>query len=101
MPTPWPPLQCVEIFHHCCSNEKNIIARLLKFAGYIYHQKSFSRDIFGLIFKNKIATITISLLKNVLCRLLCDVGCVITPQPLRADEVFFSPMVAGWAGGQV
>ena len=26
---------------------------------------------------------------------------VFTPQPLRAVEVLFSPMVSGWAGGRV
>ena len=50
-----PPLQCVERFHCYCSNEKNIIASLLKFAGYIHNHKIFPGNIFGLILKNKMA----------------------------------------------
>ena len=50
-----PPLQCVERFHHCRSNKKNIIASLLKLAGYIYNHKILPGNIFGLILKNKIA----------------------------------------------
>ena len=48
-----PPLQCVERFHHYRSNEKNIIASLIKFAGYIHNHKILSGNIFGLILKNK------------------------------------------------
>ena len=47
------PPQCVERFHHYCSNEKNIIACLLKFAGYIHNHKILPGNIFGLILKNK------------------------------------------------
>ena len=50
-----PPPQCVERFHHYCSTEKNIIASLLKFAGYIYNHKILPGNIFGLILKNKMA----------------------------------------------
>ena len=53
--TPTPPPQCVERFHCYRSNEKNIIASLLKFAGYIHSHKSLSGNIFGLILKNKMA----------------------------------------------
>ena len=45
---PLPPL-CVETFHHYCSNEKNIVASLLKFAGYIHNLKILPGNIFGLI----------------------------------------------------
>ena len=50
-----PPLQCVERFHHYRSNEKNIIASLLKFAGYIHNHKILPGNIFGLILKKKMA----------------------------------------------
>ena len=52
---PTSPPQSVERF--CCyrSNEKNIIVRLLKFAGYIHNHEIFSGNIFGLILKNKMA----------------------------------------------
>ena len=53
-PTP-PPPQCVERFHRYRSNEKNIIASLLKFAGYIHSHKILPGNIFGLILKNKMA----------------------------------------------
>ena len=47
--------QCVERFHRYRSNEKNVIARLLKFAGYIHNHKILPGNIFGLILKNKMA----------------------------------------------
>ena len=48
--------QCVERLHHYRSNEKtNIIASLLKFAGYIHNHKVLPGNIFGLILKNKMA----------------------------------------------
>ena len=53
---PPPPPQCVERFHRYRSNEKNIIASLLKFAGYIHSHKILPGNIFGLILKNKMAT---------------------------------------------
>ena len=53
--TPTPP-QCVERFHRSRSNEKNIIASLLKFARYIYNRKILPGNIFGLILENKMAT---------------------------------------------
>ena len=53
--TPMPPSQCVERFHSYRSNEKNIIASLLKFAGYIHSHKILPGNIFGLILKNKMA----------------------------------------------
>ena len=37
MPPPLP--QCVERFHRYCSNEKNIMASLLRFAGCIHNHK--------------------------------------------------------------
>ena len=49
------PPQCVERFHRYRSNEKNIIASLLKFAGYIHNHKILPGNIFGLILKNKMA----------------------------------------------
>ena len=49
------PPQCVERFHHYRSNEKTIIASLLKFAGYIHNHKILPRNIFNLILKNKMA----------------------------------------------
>ena len=58
--TPLPP-QCVERFHHYRSNEKNIVASLLKFAGYIHNHKILPGNIFGLILKNKMAAMGISL----------------------------------------
>ena len=51
-----PPPQCVERFHHYRSNKKNIKASLLKFAGYIHNLKILPGNIFGLILKNKMAT---------------------------------------------
>ena len=48
--------QCVERFHRYHSNEKNITASLLKFAGYIHNHKIFPGNIFGLILKNKMAS---------------------------------------------
>ena len=59
-PTP-PPPQCVERFHHYRSNEKSIIASLLKFAGYIHNHKILRGNIFGLILKNKMAATGVSL----------------------------------------
>ena len=50
------PTQCVERFHLDRSNKKNIIASLLKFAGYIHNHKILPGNIFGLILKNKMAT---------------------------------------------
>ena len=50
-----PPPQCVERFHCYRSNEKNIIASLLRFAGYIHNHKILPGNIFGLILKNKMA----------------------------------------------
>ena len=50
-----PPPQCVERFHRYRSNEKNIIASLLKFAGYIHNHKILPGNIFGLILKNQMA----------------------------------------------
>ena len=50
-PPPTPLTQCVERFHHNHSNEKNIIARLLKYAGYIHNHKILPGDIFGLMLK--------------------------------------------------
>ena len=47
------PPQCVERFHRYCSNEKNIIASLLKFAGYIHNHKILPGNIFGLILKKQ------------------------------------------------
>ena len=46
---------CVERFHRYCSNEKSIIASLLRFAGYIHNHKILPGNIFGLILKNKMA----------------------------------------------
>ena len=51
-----PPPRCVERFHRYRSNQTNIIARLLKFAGYIHNHKILPGNIFGLILKNKMAT---------------------------------------------
>ena len=51
-----PLLQCVERFHRYRSNKKNIIASLLKFAGYIRNYKMLPGNIFGLILKNKMAS---------------------------------------------
>ena len=53
--TPTPPPQCIERFHRYRSNEKNIIASLLKLAGYIHSHKILPGNIFGLILKNKMA----------------------------------------------
>ena len=50
-----PPPQCVERFHRYRSNEKNIVASLLKFEGYIHNHKILPENIFGLILKNKMA----------------------------------------------
>ena len=48
-----PPLQCVERFHCYRSYEKNIIASLLKFAGYIHNHNILPGNIFGLILKKQ------------------------------------------------
>ena len=50
-----PRPQCIQRFHCYHSNEKNIIARLLKFAGYIHNHKILPENIFGPILKNKMA----------------------------------------------
>ena len=50
-----PPPQWVERFHCYRSNKQNIIASLLKFAGYIHNHKILPGNIFGLILKNKMA----------------------------------------------
>ena len=60
-PPPPPPPQCVERFHRYRSNVKNIIASLLKFAGYIHSHKILPGNIFGLILKNKMAATGVSL----------------------------------------
>ena len=49
-------VQHAERFHHYRSNEKNIVASLLKFAGYIHNHKILPGNIFSLILKNKMAT---------------------------------------------
>ena len=51
----------IERFHHYRSNEKNIIASLLKFTGYIHNHKILPGNIFGLILKNKMAATGVSL----------------------------------------
>ena len=50
-----PPPQCVERFHRYRSNEKNILASLLKFAGYIQNHTILPGNIFGPTLKNKMA----------------------------------------------
>ena len=50
------PLQCVERFHRYRSNKKNIIASLLKIAGFIHNHKVLPGNIFGRILKYKMAT---------------------------------------------
>ena len=50
-----PPLHCVERFHRYRSKEKNIIARLHKFAGSSHNHKILPGNIFCLILKNKMA----------------------------------------------
>ena len=52
---PSPPPQCVQRFHCYYYNEKNIIASLLKFAGYIHNHKILPGNIFGLILKSRMA----------------------------------------------
>ena len=58
---PPPPPLCVERFHCYRCNEKNIIASLLKFAGYIHNHKLLPGNIIGLILKNKMAATGVSL----------------------------------------
>ena len=58
MPPPQPP-QYVERFCHYRSNDKNIIARLLKFVGYIHNHKLLPGNIFRLILKNKMVAMSI------------------------------------------
>ena len=43
------------------SRAKDIIGRDLKFAGYVHHYKVLTGNIFGLILKNKMAAMGISL----------------------------------------
>ena len=50
----------LERFHRYRSSEKNIVASLLKFAGYIHNYKILPGNIFGLILKNKMATMGVS-----------------------------------------
>ena len=50
MPT---PPQCVQRFQRYHSNEKNIIASLLKYPEYIHNHKILPGNIFGLILINK------------------------------------------------
>ena len=52
--TPQPLPQCVARLHHYHS-KKNIIASLLKFAGYIHNNKILPGNTFGLNLKNKMA----------------------------------------------
>ena len=56
-----PPPQCIKRFHRSRSNEKNIIASLLKFIGYIHNHKISPGNIFGLILKNNMAATGVSL----------------------------------------
>ena len=49
------PPRCLERFHCYRSNKKNIIASIIKFAGYIHNLKILPGNIFGLILKNKMA----------------------------------------------
>ena len=56
-----PPPQCVKRFHRYRSNKKNIVASLLKFAGYIHNHKILPGNIFGLILKNKMAATDVCL----------------------------------------
>ena len=51
--TPPPPPQCVERFYRYRTNHKNIVASLLKFAGYIHNHKILPENLFGLILKTK------------------------------------------------
>ena len=41
-----------------------------------------------------------SCIKEYTCILLKETLFLVTPQPLRAVGVLFSPMVSGWAGGR-
>ena len=52
-------VQCVERFHRYRSNKKNIIASLLKFAGYINNHKILPGNIFGFILKNKLVAMDV------------------------------------------
>ena len=62
------PIQdCVERLHRYHSNEKNIIAGLLKFAGYIHNNKILPGNIFGLILKNMVARDVYSTLSEDFC----------------------------------
>ena len=85
--TPTPPPQCVERFHCYRSNEKSIIASLLKFTGYIHYHKILPGNIFRLILKNKMAARDVystlskdccwpSRAKGIIGRYLKFVGCV-------------------------
>ena len=75
-----PPPQCVERSYRYRSNEKNIIASLLKFAGYIHNHKMLPGNIFGLILKNKMAAtgVSLSVIKSAYISLI------------------FGPRVLGW-----
>ena len=75
-----PPPQCVERSYRYCANEKNIIASLLKFAGYIHNHKMLPGNIFGLILKNKMAAtgVSLSVIKSAYISLI------------------FGPRVLGW-----
>ena len=54
--------QCVEIFPLSPLEQKDIIGGVLKFSGYIHYYKILPGNIFGLILKNKLVTMGISLM---------------------------------------
>ena len=74
--TPSQPPQCVQRFHCYHYNEKNIIASLLKFAGYIHNYKILPGNIFGLILKNRMAFCWPSRAKDIIARDLKYAGYV-------------------------
>ena len=53
--------RCHSVYRFSCytSRGKDIIGRVLKFAGYIYDYKTLADNIFGLILKNKMAAMCV------------------------------------------
>ena len=67
---------------------KSIIVRPLKYLGYVDYYKSLDVSIFGLILKINVAATGVTRWSSI----------ILTPQPLRAVRILFSPVVSGWVG---
>ena len=74
---------------------KNIIYRLLKFAGYIHCHKILPGNIFGRILKNKMATtgVSLSVVKS------ASISLIIGPRGLQCETILMKIMV--WESSDV